>query len=324
MPNRILLTGATGFIGGHVLHRLQTEHRDHCITALVRPGTADQRIRDWAGSVERIPIDLADIGGLKKFLETNSFDLIYHIGALRGGRPYKRETFYQTNVMSTGQLVESALKHDSRFIFCSSVGVFGTIPAELPANNLTQKVPDSYYHYTKIEAEKLINHGILRGLHAAILRPAITYGTGDYGFPYQMVRMVDKHQFALLMKRRWIHLCHVDTITDAFLWLLDGNYESGLTLNVADREPVQLAELINFISRELHAANYPKRMIFDEKIFRLGELVSKWMKSEKWLSRFQLISRSWFFDVQEVYDIMSLTVRYTIPDFRVVIKDYRK
>jgi len=322
MAIKILITGGTGLIGGKVLTRLLEKGTNYQITALIRPETKAQRINRIKEQVEIIPIDLTDVHGIRRYLDSNTFDLIVHIGALRGGRKFDRTAFYKANVLSTEQFIESAIIHQSRLLFCSSVGVFGTIPLEIPANNRSPKVPDSYYHYTKIEAEKRINSAILRGLNALILRPAITYGIGDYGFPYQMVRLVDKRLFPLLMKRIWIHLCHIETITDAFIRVMENEFENGLTLNIADREPVQMTDLINFISRELHKRNYSKSMVFDEKLFRLGERISGWLKNELWLSRFKLISHSWFFDVQDAYDLLSLTPRYTIPDFRIVVQDY--
>ena len=117
--------------------------------------------------------------------------------------------------------------------------------------------PDNYYHYTKIQSEKVIQKAVLYGLKSAILRPAITYGPGDKGFPYQLVKMVEKRIFPLVTKRIWIHLCHIDLITQAFIWLLENDWQPGLALNVADREPLQLQALVHFISRQLRGRNYP-------------------------------------------------------------------
>jgi len=320
---KVLITGITGFVGGAVLRRILAE--DYEIHALVRPGTPKHRTSDFATAIRIHQIDLSDTVALRSFLCSESFDCILHIGALRGGRKASRDQYYRSNVSSTEQMVDYCLKHSCKLVFCSSVGVFGAIPEELPANAQTRKNPDNYYHYTKIEAEKIIGKAILHGLKAAIIRPSITYGKGDFGFPYQMVRMVHRHRFPLINKRIWIHLCHIDALVEAFNWALQNDFGSHIAWNVADREPVQLQALINFISRQLHQKNYPGWLTVDRMFFDLGERISRIMKNELFISRFELISKSWFYDVQAYYTKMEelgIKPHYTIPDIQISIDDY--
>lgn len=320
---RVLITGVTGLIGKAVLRKILPKHPVWQVTALVRPGTDPSRFSEFLSQIETVEIDLCDIPKLVSFGKERSFDYVVHIGALRGGRKFDRETYYKANVMSTEQLAEACLATGAELIFCSSVGVFGAIPEELPANNDTTRNPDNYYHYTKIQAEKIINRYVIRGLKASILRPSITYGSGDDGFPFTLVKLVDKGIFPMINKRTWIHLCSIETISDAFLWLLDNPHKNALSLNVADREPVQLSDLVNFISRQLKQKNYSTLLSFDRMFFALGEFFANKLKNELWVSRFQLISRSWIYDVRETYQIMQLTERYTIPGIQETIKDYK-
>ncbi|MBW6514512.1 MAG: NAD(P)-dependent oxidoreductase [Candidatus Syntrophosphaera sp.] len=321
MP-RLLITGVTGLIGRSVLQAILADKLDYRITALIRPGTLQERYSAFRTQLEVVKLDLSDTPKLKAFLAENKFDVVVHIGALRGGRKFSRDEYLRANYHSTQQLVEHCLANGAKLLYCSSVGVFGAIPEELPANNATPRNPDNYYHYTKIESEKIINQAILKGLHAAILRPSITYGKGDHGFPYQMVKLISRHYFPLINKRIWIHLCHIDTITGAFLWLLKNEFRSGLSLNVADREPVELNLLVNFISRELHGGNYHKLINIDRIFFRWGEWLAGLLKNELWLSRFQLISRSWFYYVADTYELMGLPETFTVPGMKITIADF--
>jgi len=84
MANKILLTGATGFIGRHVLLQLKQTNAE--ITLLIRPSTAPARRKDFDKMANVIEIDLTDIPTLRDYLADNAFDTIIHIGALRGGR----------------------------------------------------------------------------------------------------------------------------------------------------------------------------------------------------------------------------------------------
>lgn len=322
---RILITGITGLIGSNVLKGLIELDKEFDITALVRPNTNPSRYTTYQDRIKIEFIDLSDVDAIKRFLAVNSFDLILHIGALRGGRNFSKQVFYNANVGATEQLIDNALRNKSKLIFCSSVGVFGAIPDELPANNETSYKEDNYYHYTKIMAEKSINKAILKGLDAVIIRPSITYGIGDYGFPFQLVRLVDKNIFPICNKNIWIHMCHIDTITSAFIRLInDKSSITGMSYNIADVEPVQLKDLVNFIKRQLSGTNYSKWHTLDSGIFNIGYLISSLLKNELWKSRFELISKSWFYQVRDSFQQLEIPTHFTIPDFDIIIKEYKK
>ena len=318
MTQSILITGITGLIGGGVLRAILARGSDYEITALVRPGTSKSRYTDFGSKVEIVELDLADTKGINAWLKARSFDIVMHIGALRGGRKFGKNTYLKANLHSTQAFCEYCLKTGAQLLFCSSVGVFGAIPSELPAQNLSPRNADNYYHFTKIQSENYIQQAVLRGLRAAILRPAITYGPGDNGFPQTLVKMVEKRIFPLIKKRVWIHLCHIQLITDAFVWLLENDWESGLALNVADREPVQLHALVNFIYRQRYSKNYPARLQADEGWFSRGESIARLFRNELWISRFELISKSWFYKVNDTFELMQLQPIYTIPSFKIL------
>src|SRR6056297_2788133 len=223
MANKILLTGATGFIGRNVWQHLQ--HTSAELTLLVRPGTDPIRYKNFEKKATIVKIDLSDIATLRDYLADNSFDTIIHIGALRGGRKASKLQYRLANVDASEQLMINAMQNDSEFIFCSSVGVFGAIPMELPANNFTARQPDNYYHSTKIQAEKLLQKNVLHGLKGVIVRPAITYGVGDFGFPYTLVKLIDKKILRLPDQDVIIHLTNVETLAQAFLKLAEQDFQ---------------------------------------------------------------------------------------------------
>jgi nucleoside-diphosphate-sugar epimerase len=320
MANKILLTGATGFIGNQVLQNLQQTGTD--ITALIRPNTAKSRLKNFDNSVQIVEIDLCNIPELRKFLDANSFDTIIHIGALRGGRKASRKKYHLANVDASEQLMINSMQNNSKFIFCSSVGVFGAIPCELPANNYTKKQEDNFYHLTKIQSEKLLQKYVLHGLNGAIIRPAITYGIGDYGFPYTLIKLIDKKLLRLPDHDVTIHLTNVHILAQAFQKLMEIDFLPGSAFNVADPKPVKLHDLADFISREIHNKRFSDRYIIKSKWFELGERISLSLKNELWTARFHLISKSWYYDVEEAYKILNLKKVSTIPDIKFVIDWY--
>ncbi len=321
MKKRILFTGITGFIGRNTIHNFIKRKYD--ITAIIRPATNPIRIKEFQGIVNFVEIDLGDTHKLKQYLDNESFDQIIHIGALRGGRKFTNEEFFAANVKATEQLIINAQKNKSKFIFCSSVGVFGAIPNELPANDLTERNEDNYYHFTKNQAEKLIQKYVLYGLDAVIIRPAITYGEGDYGFPYTLIKLVDKGLMFYPKGSVKIHMTNINTLSNAFLKASDKNIKSGTAFIVADKTPVELKDLVNFISQNLKNKPYPKNREISLSFFRTGERIAKFLKNELWISRFQLISRSWYYDVSKSIKELDLNSSNTIPAFKMVIEWYK-
>jgi nucleoside-diphosphate-sugar epimerase len=322
MSKKILITGISGFIGKHTA-RLALESKHVEVTGIIRPGTDPARINEFNEKVTFVEIDLTDIPTLRNYLKDNSFDIIIHIGALRGGRKYTNHDFLLANVNSTEQFIINAQQHNSKFIFCSSVGVFGAIPTELPANNHTKKREDNYYHKTKIYAENLIQKYVLYGLNAATIRPAITYGVGDYGFPYTLTKLVDKKLMFLPNRPVHIHLTNINLLAQSFIKLAENDFKTGIQYNIADKEPVKLSELVNFINNELKGSDYSRNPI-PQKYFSLAEKIARAAKSELWISRIELISKSWYYETNRAFKELKLKPIDTIPNFKLVTDWYKK
>ncbi|MBT3168617.1 MAG: NAD(P)-dependent oxidoreductase [Candidatus Cloacimonetes bacterium] len=318
---KILITGISGFIGKNVARNLLKKNVQ--ITAIVRPNTNFKRIAEFENKVKFIEIDLTNIATLRNFLSENAFVQIIHIGAIRGGRKFTKQQYFDANVNATEQLIINAKKHNSKFIFCSSVGVFGAIPKELPANNFTERQEDNYYHFTKIYAEKIIQKHVLNGLSAAIVRPAITYGEGDFGFPFTLTKLVDKNLMFLPNHEVKIHLTNIELIVQAFNKLSEIDFKSGTAYNVADLHPVKLTEIVDFINQELHQKKYSRHKIINVKFFDFGEKIARFLKNELWVSRFELISKSWYYNTQNSYTNLGLKHIETIPNFKIVTNWYK-
>ncbi|MCD4830121.1 MAG: NAD-dependent epimerase/dehydratase family protein [Candidatus Cloacimonetes bacterium] len=319
---RVLITGVTGFIGQHVARLLATE-KFH-LTALVRPTTPVSRLGDLADKLQVVRLALDDINGLKEYLAAQQFDAIVHIGAVRGGRRANRAMYERVNVQATEQLAISARETGARFIFCSSVGVFGAIPLELPANDQSPRQHDSLYHSTKIRAEALVQRLALEGLDAVIVRPAITYGSGDDGFPQTLIRMVDRRRLFLPARPVLIHLTEVKLLARAFLRLLSDDIPSGRAYIVADPEPVSLPALTDAIHERLHDRPYPRSRVVSGHWFDMGASIARKLKKETWTARFQLISRHWFFDVEDTYADLRLPRIKTLAEFMNLVDEYRR
>lgn len=322
MPN-ILITGISGFVGKETATEL-LKKPENKITGLIRPQTDTSRIAAFQNLVNFVHIDLCDIHSLKTFLDTSNFDAVIHIGALRGGRPDSKDKYYLANVEATSVIAHYCLKNNAKLIYCSSVGVFGAIPSELPANENTPRKNDNYYHFTKIRSEEIINELYQKGLKAIIIRPAITYGKGDFGFPYTLCKLVDKKLMLLPHKDVYIHLTNVHELAKAFAHSLDPDIPNASKFIIADKNPVKLSELVDLISLNIHNKAYPKSRVIPSIFFKLATNIAKFFKSEIFISRFELISQSWFYDVENSYNILSIDAKDSLKCFTEVVDWYKE
>lgn len=320
---KVLLTGITGFIGRNLARKLAQS--GYVITAIIRPDSGRSRIEHFVSGegITLLEIDLVDRHVLASHLKEHTWDLIFHIGAVRGGRDVSRKEYFRVNVEATEEIGKFARETETKLIFCSSVGVYGAIPQNLPAQVNTPFQDDNYYHYTKIEAERRLQSLVFQGLDCTIIRPAITYGEGDYGFPYTLIKLVDRGALFLPPAPVIIHLADVEMLCEAFVAAAERSLTPGSVCNVADFEPVELRSLVDFICLQLRGKTYPEWKRLPGLVFRLGEKIADLLNNDLWKARFELISRSWYYDVSSVGEDLGVVQPSTIPTFEKVITWYR-
>ncbi len=162
----ILLTGATGFVGSHLLNKLTLQHKK--IRCLARCNTLEtNRV---SKDVEIFKGDLLNKNAVDK--ATKGIQKVVHLAATL--QDTDTEAIRRINVEGTRNLVDSCIEHGvEKFIFLSTLNV------TLPGKN--------QYSKTKLDAEHIIQES---GLDFTILRPSIIYGKGDNGTISQLIDSV--------------------------------------------------------------------------------------------------------------------------------------
>ena len=174
---RVLVTGATGFVGSHLTRRLCELGADTSI--LVRK-TSDAKL---VGELEKAGarIFFGDISDQEQVNDAaDGAEYIFHIAALFRQAKHPDSIYYDVNVEGTRHVINAAEKNNAeRLVHCSTVGVHSHI-LNPPASESEEYRPGDIYQLTKCEGEKLVQQAIEQErLKGVVVRPAMIWGDGD-------------------------------------------------------------------------------------------------------------------------------------------------
>jgi dihydroflavonol-4-reductase len=218
----VLVTGANGFIGSHLVEALL--EKGYRVRCLVRP-TSDRTFIQhlpvtWAVADVREPASLAEA--------CQGIDGVCHCAALT--RALDRETFMRTNAEGTRALAQACLALDPpvrRFLFLSSQAAAGpSQAADRPVDELSAPRPVTWYGDSKLAAERLLQ-AMAGQLPLTIIRAAAVFGPRDRDFLtyFRLVRRGWSLQLGRAERR--ISLIYVRDLVRLLLLALESEQASG-------------------------------------------------------------------------------------------------
>jgi nucleoside-diphosphate-sugar epimerase len=245
---RLLVTGAAGFIGGHLFRRLADFGLD-VIGTVLRP--EDATALRGAGHRSEV-LDLASEELWDELLE--GVDIVFNVAARFQEVPEVESDYRRVNHLGALRLAETAARVGvSRFVHCSTVGVHGDVK-EIPATERTPYNPMDVYHRTKLEGELAILDFARSlpsdGMVVTVNRPAMVYGPGDMRM-LKLFRAVLSGKFRMIGSGETLaHLGYIEDQTESFLLCAVAPRENvhGEAFNIASDEPVTLNELVRLIA----------------------------------------------------------------------------
>ena len=237
---KILLTGATGFVGAHVLRHFSQAHE---VTVVARQATPPKAMAAFLSDYIR-----ADIA---EKMPHWSGDACIHVAGLATDKA-KYSELYAANVVGTQRLFEAA--DCPHFVHISSASVYddsNTLHQETDVIPLSKL---SFYGQTKRLAElKTLEMNDLENRSLTILRPRAIYGTGDRVLLPRMLNFGKNGKIVApgdLNVR--LSMTHVKNLVQAIALSIEKPVEGSRIFNVADAEPYVLRHVL----LELHAAIY--------------------------------------------------------------------
>ena len=226
---RVILTGATGFIGANLARRLL--HDGHEIHLLVRPGYTQWRIEAIRSDVHLREVNLGDEEALTRIVGNIRPDWVFHLAA-HGAYSWQTDLrqMVQTNIIGTINLVEACLETGfDAFVNTGSSSEYG-FKDHAPSETEWLE-PNSYYAVTKASATLFCRYTAQRrSVHLPTLRLYSVYG--PYEEPKRLMPTLILHG----LKGKLPPLVHPDVARD-FVYVDDVSEAYLLATAQTDREP---------------------------------------------------------------------------------------
>ncbi len=277
---KILVTGATGFIGGKVAQKLLEDGHD--IVALVRDTSNREGIPE---NIEIIEADLFDIPSLEKAVKGVS--VVYHFAAYFDFYPSDEDLMFKVNVEGARNMMTACAGTDvERFIYCSSTETMGTIRFP-PGTEDTELRPDFSYGESKILTEKVIREITEdTGLAHIILRPTGVMGEGDLYVMYEVVQEVNNGKVFALPRdlSAEFMFTHIDDIVSGFVAALTPMAALNSTIILCPDEPMSWEEFVEVVTERLGVK--PPRLRVPKLVAKFGMMLLSPFKNRKKMTFF--------------------------------------
>jgi nucleoside-diphosphate-sugar epimerase len=247
---RTLVTGATGFTGGHLARALLAGGDEVRVLVRRRDARADALAAIGAELCEG---DLSNRVCLAS--ATRGVDVVYNIAAIYREAGVGHDAYETVNATAVGWLVEAAATSGvRRVVHCSTVGVHGDVERP-PAGEEAPLRPGDEYQRSKLRGEEVARAAAARtGVELVVARPSGIYGPGDRRL-LKLFRGVARRRFVILGSGEiFYHLTYVTDLAEGFRLCGTVAGAAGRTYILAGPDVTRLNELVGLIADEAGVA----------------------------------------------------------------------
>lgn len=279
VPETVLVTGACGFTGSHLLEHLSDRAPGARIVATDLPGSRREEYYVSATGaddpqpvyyaevldrldVEFVPADLTDPDAVADVAERHDYDRVFHVASLFDYFA-PRETLYAVNVEGTRNLLSALVDagQTCRVVHWSTLGVLGDAGFERPKAEDAPYNPHNRYCESKVDQERVVRSFGDR-LETTILRPAPIYGPRHQYGVYHVLKLADRLGVVpvprLYPRDRQLQFpcVHVRDLVRAATYLSRTPSAAGEAYNVLS-DPIGQDELLSFVADALSLRSVP-------------------------------------------------------------------
>jgi nucleoside-diphosphate-sugar epimerase/predicted dehydrogenase len=290
--NKILVTGATGFLGKRLVELLS--QKGHPVRALARKLSNIEELKEL--NVEIFFGDVADVESLKPAFE--GIDYVIHAAADTAGR---EEDGKLSTIQGTKNVITLCEEFKvKKLVYISSCSVYGVADYKngqiVTEESAMERFPEKRgaYSHSKLEAEGIVRQAMNNGsVPIVCLRPGTIYGPGGELFTPLMGFNLGQKVFAIIGPKKFVlPLVYIDNLVGAILSAIENGSEEGKIFNVVDTDRLTKKDYTNLLLKKL----YPKAHFFYIPygflylIVFFQEVLLKLLKRKAFLTRYRLIS----------------------------------
>lgn len=239
---KVLVTGATGFVGSHLVDKLID--RGNTVRCLVRQSSKLRYLKhptiefaygaldastDWEAA-------LADV------------DTVYHVAGTTFAR--RAQDYFTVNHQGTEAILAEAVKRRDqirKFVHISSLAAVGPGPDGKPVNEDTLPAPITPYGRSKLLGEEAV-HAVSDLLPVTIVRPPAVYGPRDYGI-FEFFKAVKGGMFPMIGRNdKRVSLVHVRDLADGIILAGDSEASVGRTYFISSEDDYSMRAVADLIA----------------------------------------------------------------------------
>jgi nucleoside-diphosphate-sugar epimerase len=244
---KILITGASGFIGSFIVEEALRRGMD--TWAAVRKSSSRSFLQD--GRIHVIELNLSSEEQLTAQLKNHQFDYVVHAAGVT--KCLHREDFFRVNTEGTQHLVRAlqSTQHAlQRFVYISSLSIMGAIREQQPYQEIREDdmpQPNTAYGLSKLAAEQWLSE---QRIPYVILRPTGVYGPRERDY-FMMAKSIKAHtDFAVGFRRQDITFVYVTDVVQA-VFLACEKGVTGRRYFLSDGDVYQSSTFSDLLRKEL-------------------------------------------------------------------------
>lgn len=247
---KLLVTGATGFIGSRLALRAHQRGIDVLATGRTEQRAETERANELRDAGVQVEVGtLQDLELVDRLLQGR--DTVIHLAAAQHEAELPESYFRAVNVDAVRTLLAACRDHNvRRFVYGSTIGVYGGASDSLLDEDSPVR-PENIYTITKLEAESLVR-SFAGYFETCIVRIAETYGPGDHRL-LKLFRSIARGHFVMIGNGANRRQCiHVDDLARGLLLAAQHPAAIGQTFVFAGNEIMTTHEMVDCIASVLH------------------------------------------------------------------------
>lgn len=269
MKNKVLITGASGFIGSYVCKLLADKYE---LIGVISPFSKSNRLQEISDNIEIVSANLSNSNEVSNLFVKYKPDYVLHL-ATHGVYTYQQdddERIIVDNYLMTVYLLKYALEYKvKKFINTGSVFEYGSRHAKVKESEVNIGDILNKYSAVKMATTALVN-SYSKKMNVVTLRPFTTFGPfeDDTRFIQATIKRAISGEPIRLVKDVVRDFVYVEDVANAYKLSIESEIESGQIINIGSGKKITLEEVASLIKKTTKSKS---EIIIDESYKRAKE-----------------------------------------------------